>query len=80
MILVGLILYFISGIPKFLEMGLILIFTECVVYYTTIGFSKAYNPYVNFEENQGYNLVVASIIIGTHLIVGMLVVGIFYAL
>lgn len=69
----------LTGLGSFVVMARLLVLFECLAYYLVIGFSKLYNPGVNFEDDDGYERIVASIIIGVHSLVAILILGVYFA-
>lgn len=67
------------GLGKNFSMLAYLVFFETFIYYIVMGFSKLYNIDVNFEKTPEYNRVTASIIIGVHVMVSVIVLGVYFA-
>lgn len=63
-----------------IDMASLLLFFEGLAYYTVWGFSKLYNPDVNFDSDDSkHNTVVAGIIVGVHLFIAFIILGIYFA-
>ena len=69
----------ITGLGNFAIMARLLVLFECLSYYLVVGFSKLYNPDVDFDGGQEYDRIVGSIILGIHILVGVLVLGVYFA-
>lgn len=68
-----------AGLGTFMVMARLLVLFECLTYYLVIGFSKLYNPNVDFESSDKHERTVASIITGVHVLVAVLILGVYFA-
>ena len=64
---------------KILDISLFFIFFEALAYYLIIGLSKLYNPGVDFEKMPEYNRVVSAIIIAIHVMISVIMLGVYFA-
>lgn len=68
-----------ASLGAFATMARLLVLFECLAYYLVIGFSKLYNPDVDFEHSDQHERTVSSIITGVHLLVAILILGVYFA-
>lgn len=69
----------IKSLGNIAVMAQLLIVFECVIYYLVVGFSNLYNPNIDFDGSTEYDRIVSAIIIGVHVMVSVVILGVYFA-